>query len=179
MSPPPARSRIDVGEVIQPAPGARRGSMSVLLAAALAIGAVLLVSLAGAFFPPGAWYEGLAKPGFTPPNAVFGPVWGVMYTFNAIALFLLLRAPLSAARGAALAAMAVQLVLNAAWTPVFFGAQMTGLALIVIVALAFAIVAAIALARRVSAIASALLVPYLGWVAFASALNAAIWFLNR
>jgi tryptophan-rich sensory protein len=179
MSRPLARHRIGVGDVIQPAPSARRGAMRPLAAAALAVATVLLVSLAGAFFPPGAWYEGLAKPGFTPPNAVFGPVWGVMYSFNAIALYLLLRAPLSAARRAALAAMAVQLVLNAMWTPVFFGAQMIGLALVVIVALAFAILAAILLARRVHAVAAGLLVPYLGWVAFASALNAAIWFLNR
>lgn len=178
MSRPLARQRIDVGDVIQQAPGARRGAMRPFAAAAIAVASVLLVSFAGAFFPPGAWYEGLAKPGFTPPNAVFGPVWGVMYSLNAIALYLLLRAPLSAARRAALAAMTVQLALNATWTPVFFGAQMTGLALIVIVALAFAILAAILFARRVHGGAAALLVPYLAWVAFASALNAAIWAMN-
>lgn len=179
MSRPLARPRIDLGEVIQPAPAGRRGAMRPLVAAAIAIGAVLLVSLAGAFFPPGAWYEGLAKPPFNPPNAVFGPVWGVMYTFNAIALYLLLRAPVSAARRAALAAMALQLALNATWTPVFFGAQMIGLALLVIVALALAIIAAVMTARRVSGVAAALLLPYLGWVTFASVLNAAIWMLNR
>lgn len=179
MSRPFARPRIALGDVIQPAPAARRGAMRPMVAAAVAIGAVLLVSFAGALFPPGAWYEGLAKPGFTPPNAVFGPVWGVMYTFNAIALYLLLRAPVSAARRAALAAMALQLALNAAWTPMFFGAQMIGLALVVIAALALAIVAAIFAARRVSGVAAALLLPYLGWVAFASALNAALWTLNR
>lgn len=172
-------SGMPLGPLVQPAPAARRPPLSPLTAALIAGAAVLLVSMAGALFPPGAWYDGLAKPAFTPPNAVFGPVWGLMYTLNAVALYLLLRAPRGGRRRAALAAMAVQLALNALWTPVFFGAQMMGAAVVVIVALAVAIAATIALAWRVRGAAAALLVPYLGWVAFAAVLNASLWAMNR
>ena len=174
-----ASSGLPPADLVQPAPAARRPPMRAITAAAVAVGAVLLVSAAGAFFPPGAWYDGLAKPSFHPPDAVFGPVWGVMYTLNAIALYLLLRAPRSAPRRHALAAMGVQLALNAMWTPAFFGAQQIGLALAVIVALVVAILAAIALAWRVRRAASMLLLPYLGWVSFATVLNASLWAMNR
>jgi tryptophan-rich sensory protein len=157
----------------------KRGAMGVWSAAALAIGALVLVSLAGAFFMPGAWYESLVRPSFTPPNWVFGPVWTVMYTLNAIALFLLLRAPRGPVRNAALTAMGVQLALNALWTPVYFGAESLVGGLVVISALLVAIVFAIASASRAHRWASWLLLPYLAWVSYAAALNAAFWWLNR
>lgn len=158
---------------------AKRHALGVLPAAALAVLAIALVSLAGAFFTPGAWYESLNRPWFAPPNAVFGPVWAVMYSFNAIALFLLLRAPRSVARSGALTAMAIQLSLNALWTPVYFGAQSLIGGLLVIIALVVAIAFAIAAAGRVNRWAAALLMPYFAWVGFAAALNAAFWWLNR
>ncbi|MCB9565095.1 MAG: tryptophan-rich sensory protein, partial [Kofleriaceae bacterium] len=71
-----------------------------------------------------------------------------------------------------------QLALNAAWTPVFFGLEATGAALAVIAALLVAIVATIAVFARQRRAAAALLVPYLAWVGFATALNGAIWYLN-
>lgn len=172
-------ARLPLGSIVQPAPAARRSPVRPLTAAAVAVIAVLLVSSAGAMFMPGEWYAGLAKPAFNPPNAVFGPVWAVMYTLNAIALYLLLRAPQGTARRSALAAMSAQLALNALWTPVFFGAHQIGAALLVIATLSLAIVATIALAWRVHRAAAVLLLPYLGWVSFATVLNAAIWSLNR
>ena len=89
------------------------------------------------------------------------------------------RAPASPARTRALRFNGVQLVLNALWTPIFFGLQLPGLALIEIVLMWLAILATILAAWRVDRIASALLWPYLGWVSFAPTLNAAIWWLNR
>lgn len=126
------------------------------------------------------WYAGLAKPSFNPPSSVFGPVWTLLYLLMGVALFLVLR--LGFARsgvGLAVALFALQLALNAAWTLVFFGARSLGGGLAVIVALLVAIAATIAAFLPLSQLAGWLLVPYLGWVAFATVLNAALWRLNR
>lgn len=162
MSPLPSRT-----------PGMQRWA-----AVLIALGALVLVWLAGSGFMPGAWYDGLAKPPFNPPSAVFGPAWGVMYLLNAIALALVLQVPKSSARSAALWAFGVQLVLNAAWTPVFFGAQSIVGALLVIVALLAAIVLTIVRVHRIHRYAGYLLWPYLAWVAFATVLNGSIAVLN-
>jgi len=144
----------------------------------VAFGALVLVWLAGTGFTPGAWYDGLAKPSFNPPPSVFGPAWGVMYLLNAIALALVLRVPKSSARTAALWAFGSQLALNAAWTPVFFGAQSIVGALVVIAALLVAIVFTIVRVHRAHRYAAYLLWPYLAWVAFATVLNGSIAMLN-
>jgi len=144
----------------------------------VAFGALVLVWLAGSGFTPGAWYDGLAKPSFNPPPSVFGPAWGVMYLLNAIALALVLQVPKSGARTAALWAFGIQLALNAAWTPVFFGAQSIVGALIVIAALLVAIVFTIVRVHRAHRYAGYLLWPYLAWVAFATVLNGSIAMLN-
>jgi tryptophan-rich sensory protein len=153
--------------------------MRPLPAFALAALVLLLVAGAGALFPPGPWYDELAKPSFTPPDEVFGPAWAVFYTLNAIALGFVLKAPRGAARRDALQAMGVQLALNALWTPVFFGAEAPFGGLVVITALLAAIFHAIGCARRVSGVAAVLLLPYAAWVAFAFVLNLSIWMLNR
>jgi translocator protein len=80
--------------------------------------------------------------------------------------------------GPALGAWVVQLVLNLAWTPLFFGAGRLGWALVDIVALLAMIVVTIALARPHSRVAAWLLLPYLAWVGFATALNASLWAAN-
>lgn len=157
----------------------KRPAMRTWLAFTLAVLALVAVSLIGSGFMPGPWYEALQKPAFNPPSWLFGPVWGVMYLLNAVALGLVLKARRSAARNTALLAFAVQLVLNAAWTPVFFGAQSIGGALLVIVALLAAIVWTILAAGQVRRWAGHLLWPYLAWVGFATVLNASIWLLNR
>ena len=130
--------------------------------------------------PPGDWYASLAKPAWTPPPWVFGPAWTLLYAMMAVAAWRLWRRRHARPRDSrrALAFFAVQLALNFAWTPVFFGMQRPDLALVVIVLLWVAIAATIVLAWKACRTAAALLVPYLAWVTFATALNTAIWRLN-
>ena len=125
------------------------------------------------------WYPALAKPSWTPPNAVFGPVWTVLYLLMAVAAWLVWRKAggLGAAR-LPLALFAVQLALNAAWSVLFFGLRMPGLAFGELVVLWLAIAATLAAFRRVVPAAGLLLAPYLAWVTFAGALNFALWRLN-
>jgi benzodiazapine receptor len=133
----------------------------------------------GAQFEPGTWHAALAKPAWNPPNAVFGPVWTVLYVLIAIAgwrVWLDRALPYSRT---ALALWGVQLVLNAAWSWIFFGLHRTGWALVDIGLLLAAIGAFIAVTWRPRRSAALLFVPYFAWVAFAIALNAAIWWLNR
>jgi tryptophan-rich sensory protein len=125
------------------------------------------------------WYTTLEKPGFTPPNWVFGPVWTLLYALQGVAAWLIWRAGLDRRIvRLALGLFATQFVLNIAWSPAFFGLESPILGLVVIVPLWFAIVATMAAFSRVDRRAAALLVPYLAWVTFATALNYAIWTLN-
>ena len=125
------------------------------------------------------WYTTLEKPGFTPPNWVFGPVWTLLYALQGVAAWLIWRAGLDRRIvRLALGLFAIQFVLNIAWSPAFFGLESPILGLVVIVPLWFAIVATMAAFSRVDRRAAALLVPYLTWVTFATALNYAIWTLN-
>ncbi|HCN28169.1 MAG TPA: sensory protein TspO [Verrucomicrobiales bacterium] len=129
-----------------------------------------------AFFPgPGDWYAELVKPAWNPPGWVFGPVWTLLYTLMAVAAWLVWRrAGWTKPHGFYLA----QLVLNAAWTPVFFGAREIGWALVVIVALWAAILSTLLSFHKVSRVSGWLLAPYLAWVSFASVLNFTLWRLN-
>lgn len=126
----------------------------------------------------GTWYQQLRKPSFNPPDWVFGPVWTVLYIAMAVAAWRVWRRlGLGDARHA-LSLFAIQLLLNLAWTILFFGFQQIGLALVEIVVLfAVIVVTAIAFWRRDSG-AGLLFVPYLGWVGFAALLNASLWRLN-
>ena len=121
------------------------------------------------------WYAALAKPSFNPPNWLFAPVWTALYVLMAIAAWLVWR------RGNArlpLALFAVQLVLNSAWSLLFFGLHRVDLALVDIVSLLAAIIATALAFRARSTVASLLLLPYFAWVSFATMLNVAIWRLN-
>lgn len=132
----------------------------------------------GAFFLPGPWYETLTKPGWTPPNWLFGPVWTLLYVMIGTSAWLVWReAGFSGARWA-LTVFALQVVLNASWTWLFFGLQRPDLALVDIALLVVAIVTMVVLYTPISRLAAGLLLPYLAWVSFATALNAAIWKLN-
>ncbi len=124
------------------------------------------------------WYMNLVKPGFTPPNWIFGPVWTVLYIVIALACYRVLRKPGSASRFWLLVAYLVQAGLNAAWSIVFFGLHSPGIGLIVIGPLWASIVWTIFLFWRRDPLTGAVLLPYLAWVSFATALNAAIWSLN-
>ncbi len=125
------------------------------------------------------WYAGLAKPGFTPPNWVFGPVWTILYGAMAYAVWRVLSLPSGqVGRSAALIAFFVQLALNAAWSWAFFALRNPFAGLVVILALAAAILVTLRLFSRLDRIAAWCLVPYLAWVAYAALLNLAIWRLN-
>jgi tryptophan-rich sensory protein len=126
------------------------------------------------------WYAALNKPSFTPPDGVFPIAWGILYLLMAIAAWLVWRAPYRdpTARWRALIPFFVQLALNILWSFAFFGAHSPLLGLVVIVLLVGVICWTIARFWPVSAGAAGLLVPYLAWVCFATALNAAILALN-
>jgi tryptophan-rich sensory protein len=125
------------------------------------------------------WYAGLAKPSWTPPPFVFPIAWTTLYVMMAVAFWRLWdRVAPSDARRRAIIFFAVQLALNAIWSPVFFGwhGLRTGLAIIILMA-AF-IAATIVSTVRIDRLAAALLVPYLGWVLYASTINAGVVALN-
>jgi tryptophan-rich sensory protein len=126
------------------------------------------------------WYAGLIKPPLNPPNAVFGPVWTLLYFLMAISAFLVWK------KGwerqdvrCAIYLFCTQLFLNFLWSLFFFGLQNPLLAIGDIILLIIAILWTIRLFTRISIQAAALLVPYLLWVLFAAYLNIAIWWLNR
>jgi translocator protein len=135
-------------------------------------------ALTGFFIQPAGYYVSLAKPSWSPPAWVFGPVWTALYLMMAVAAWLVWRQGGWRAQRAPLSLYLLQLALNALWTPVFFGLRSPGLALVVIVSLGAAIVLTGRAFRPVSRIASWLLVPYLAWVVFAAALNFSIWRLQ-
>jgi tryptophan-rich sensory protein len=143
------------------------------------IAACFLAAMTGAFFRPGEWYERLKKPSWRPPNRLFAPVWTVLYLMIAVSGWLVWREVGFAGAALALAVYALQLVLNAAWTPLFFGLRRPDLGFVDIVLVWLSIVAAIVLFTPIHSGAALLLLPYLAWVTFASALNFAVWRLNR
>lgn len=146
--------------------------LSLLLFLLLVVGGGLVIGMITA---PDEWYAALNKPLFTPPGWVFGPAWTFLYILIAIAGWRLWR---RAHRSRAMQFWWVQLVLNFAWSPIFFSAHLVGLALVVVLLLLATIVGFIALAWRQDRIASLLFLPYAAWVTYASALNGAIWLLN-
>ncbi len=148
----------------------------------LAIAAVGSASVAGqiATYPNLApWYASLVKPAFNPPNWIFAPVWTILYALMAFAVWRILRLPrTSAGRRSALSLFFVQLMLNAAWSWMFFGANSPWLGMINIVPQLLVILATIVAFHRVDKVAAWCFVPLAAWVAFAGVLNIAIWRLN-
>jgi benzodiazapine receptor len=124
------------------------------------------------------WYSTAEKPPWTPPNWVFGPVWTFLYTAMAVAAWLVWRR--WGWRGArpALLLYAGQLVLNALWTPLFFGAEQLWLGLAVIVALDVVLAFTVVAFFRLHRLAGMLMVPYLLWALYATSLNAGVAALN-
>lgn len=137
---------------------------------------------AGAIFTSGSlkdWYASLEKPPGVPPNWVFGPVWTTLYAMIALSLALFWdRVASGPKKKTALTWFFVQMVLNLAWTPIFFGAHLLGLALIVIVLMLVAILVTLVLFRRENKAAGRLLIPYAIWVGYATYLNAGYFVLN-
>lgn len=138
---------------------------------AAAIGAAASVQAA-------AFYGQLAQPSWAPPPAVFGPVWSVLYALMGIAAWLVWREGGFVRRGGVLALFVVQLAVNALWSWLFFAWHRGALAFADILVLWLLIAATIVAFWRVRAWAGVLLLPYLGWVSFAMALNYAVWQLN-
>ena len=132
----------------------------------------------GLLFKPGAWFAALDKPFFNPPAALFAPVWTLLYIAMGVAAWRIWCLAASAERTQALRWFGVQLALNAAWTPVFFGAHSLAGAMAVIVLMLIAIAITIVRFRQLEQLAAWLLAPYLAWVSFATVLNGAFLALN-
>ncbi|MHA6800050.1 TspO/MBR family protein [Bounagaea algeriensis] len=149
-------------------------------AAAFAAG-VVIVAVVGALAAgsTGQEYAELRTPSWAPPSWLFGPVWTALYAMIALAGWLVWRraGSVGAAR-TPLTVYAVQLVLNLAWPPLFFGAGLYGAAFAEIILLVVALLATIVLFARIHRVAALLLVPYAGWTLFATVLNGSIWLLN-
>ena len=125
-------------------------------------------------------YADLSKPSFNPPDWAFGVVWPILYVMMGVSAFLVWnKGIISRTAKVALGLFLLQLVLNGLWTPIFFGLHMMGFALAEIILLWIAILATIIAFWRISKPATYLLIPYMLWVSFAIALNAALWHLNR
>jgi tryptophan-rich sensory protein len=155
----------------------RAGVRSWLILAGFVAAVGLVAAAGGAATGPAVrdWYPALAKPAWTPPGWVFGPVWTILYGMMAVAAWLVWR---RSGWNWALAWFTVQLGLNGLWSPVFFGLQKLGWSVIVIGLLWIAIAGTLVAFWRKRLLAGLLLAPYLAWVTFAAVLNIAIWRLN-
>ena len=142
---------------------------AIFLASCIAAGST------GAMFPPGAWYDSLDKPPWTPPNWLFPVAWTTLYLCIALAASRVAGQPES---GLPMAFFALQIALNTLWTPVFFGLRRMGAGMLVLVFLWLAVAATLIGFWRVDLVAGLLFVPYLAWVAVAGALNWSVWRRN-
>jgi len=141
---------------------------------------VAMFAAAGAFASLDAptFYGALSRPSWAPPPAIFGPVWTLLYALMAIAAWRVWRDAGFANAGAALTIFIVQLVLNGAWSWLFFSLQKGLWAMADIVALWCAIALTLLLFARRDRPAALMLVPYLAWVTFAACLNYSVWQRN-
>lgn len=124
------------------------------------------------------WFAALNKPVWNPPGWLFGPVWTFLYAVMAVSAWLVWREGGWLKQGWPLGLFLMQLTLNAVWTPLFFGMHSPALAFVDIALLWLTIAATLWSFWPVSRLASLLLIPYLGWVSFASVLNFTIWRMN-
>ena len=141
---------------------------------------LLVEGLSGAMMAhtvPG-WYAGLKKPSWTPPAWVFGPVWTFLYLTMAVAAWLVWSKLGLSGASTPLILFGVQLILNFAWSWIFFGLHLPGIGFLDIVLLWLAILATLIAFWHVTPAAGWLLVPYLAWVTYAATLNFAIWRSN-
>jgi len=143
----------------------------VLCFAAAAIGAV-------ASFDAGPFYGQLERPAWAPPAGAFGPVWSVLYLTMALAAWLVWREPVSPGRGRALVLFLAQLAANALWSWLFFRWRTGALSFADVVLLLVLLAATVVAFWRIRPLAGILLLPYLGWTGFATALTWAVWRAN-
>ncbi len=124
------------------------------------------------------WYAPLEKPWFQPPDWAFGVAWTTLYALMGIALAIMLTEPRSKGRDVALGLFATQLLLNFAWSPIFFAGGMIDLGLLLILAMNVLVTISVILFWKIRPLAGALLIPYLAWLCVATALNHEIGRLN-
>jgi tryptophan-rich sensory protein len=124
------------------------------------------------------WYASLNRPSFSPPNWVFGPVWTSLYILLGISFFLIWKEEASKERDLAIKVFSIQMLLNFAWSFLFFYFNLIGVALIEIILLWISIAAMIYLFYKIKPVAAYMNIPYLLWVSFATILNAGYYFLN-
>jgi tryptophan-rich sensory protein len=136
---------------------------------------VALAAVTGSEYMPGPWYETLIKPAWTPPNWLFPIAWTFLYIMIAVAGWRVWRAQ---GMGPALIVWGIGLALNALWSYLMFGLHRIDLALIDVIGMLLSILAFIWIAWPVDRTAALLFVPYLVWVSYAAALNAAIMLMN-
>jgi len=145
-------------------------TLAMFLAVVIGVGALIGISTA-----PGAWYAGLEKPPFNPPNWVFGPVWFALYVLIALAGW---RTYMIDRNGLGMKLWGGQMLLNWLWSPIWFGLNLTWVAFVVIVGI-LALIAAFTVDRwNRDRLSSLLFLPYAAWVAFATLLNLSIALLN-
>ena len=146
----------------------------------LAFWIVLTFSVAafGSQFQPGDWYASIAKPPWTPPGWLFGPVWGILYLSMGVSAWLVWRQRYNRSVSLPLACYLLQLVANGLWSWLFFGRQWIGLAFIDLIVLVITVAITTAMFLRVRKLAGYMLLPYLLWGSFAAALNFQIWRMN-
>jgi translocator protein len=124
------------------------------------------------------WYAALNRPSFSPPNWVFGPVWTTLYILMGFSLFLIWNQDKSKERNLAILTFIIQLVLNFAWSFIFFYFNRIGLALVEIILLWVSIIVMLIQFYKIKPVAAYINIPYLLWVSFASILNASYYLLN-
>ncbi|VDC24687.1 TspO/MBR family protein [Pseudogemmobacter humi] len=151
-----------------------------LRAALFVVPVVLAGWVIGWFNIPGPWYESLSKPAFNPPNWVFAPVWTILYLIIGVVGWRVFGRTTDSrsGTGSLRALWGLQLLLNYAWSPAFFGLESAGLALVLISLLLATILAFILRALPRDRLSAGLFIPYLAWVSFAALLNFEIWRLN-
>ena len=161
---------------MQRSPGTQ--ARGLIVSVVICFGAALLGNLATMPQIP-TWYSGIAKPAWTPPDWVFGPVWSLLYAMMAISAWLIWRTGEGKTTRVPLLWFGTQLILNSLWSVLFFGMQKPAWSMVEVFFLWLAILMTIRAFWPLSRWAALLLVPYLLWVSFASVLNVAIWQLNQ
>ena len=124
------------------------------------------------------WYTQLIKPEFSPPGWVFAPVWNILYFLMAVSFYLVWVSDKSKDKNTALLVFIGQLLVNVAWSAVFFGLRSPAGGFFIIIILIVLIACTIFCFARISKKAAYLLLPYLAWVCFAGCLNYYLWILN-
>ena len=169
---------IEEDEINQPRSDDRTNALALASFVGLVGGAAMLGRVATRR-SVGVWYRTLRKPPYQPPSWIFGPVWTTLYGLMAASAYRVWKQQPSRSRSVALALWGTQLAMNAAWTPLFFGARKKRAALVDLAALVAAVAAYAQVSKKIDKPAAAMMIPYLGWLGFAGLLNEELIRRNR